>query len=230
MAETIAIYIYEGEYGHGTAGYGLIERAARDYLARFPEALSRRSAEGPLGAVRPEDLSFTIEKEEKKKPHFRDLPLFFSVSNSGRLWVCAVGVRELGLDVQKTDDREETVAKVSRRFYAEGEQKRVRELGRSAFYEIWVRKEAVGKLSGRGVFGPAAAVCDEEGNLQDWLFPESAAGDGTVSADLPASASGAFAIRLQEIPMPAGFTGACCWEQSLTEAEPEIRIRPLEID
>ena len=96
--------------------------------------------------------------------------IFFNLSHSGEMVMCAIAHKPVGCDIQKMD---KDVFKIARRCYAEGEKNYV--LGKYAadefedadlrdiipeleikgindrFYRIWVMKEAYTKLSGEGI-------------------------------------------------------------------------------
>ncbi len=99
-------------------------------------------------------LALTYHYGKKGKPFFKEIPLFFSLSHSGDYVLCAVSCRELGADIQRLQPVD--VLKLSRRFYSEPEclalercadEKEMQRL----FFELWSRKEAWGKLTGKGV-------------------------------------------------------------------------------
>ena len=99
-------------------------------------------------------LALTYRYGEKGKPFFKEIPLFFSLSHSGDYVLCAVSRREIGADIQKLQPVD--VLKLSRRFYSEPEclalercadEKEMQRL----FFDLWSRKEAWGKLTGKGV-------------------------------------------------------------------------------
>ena len=50
-----------------------------------------------------EGMSWEIERTEKGKPYFKELPLSFSVSHTNNLWVCLISdcADPVGVDVQK---------------------------------------------------------------------------------------------------------------------------------
>lgn len=88
------------------------------------------------------------------KPFFRDFPLFFSLSHSGGYVLCAVSGRETGADIQKVQSVD--TGKLAARFFAAEEceilgQCRTAQESQHCFYRLWTRKEALGKLTGRGV-------------------------------------------------------------------------------
>ncbi|MBQ6893177.1 MAG: 4'-phosphopantetheinyl transferase superfamily protein [Oscillospiraceae bacterium] len=87
-----------------------------------------------------------ILRTEAGKPYFKDIPLKFSVSHSGRCVILAVSDREIGADVQYMAERSLDIAK---RYFTDKEREYVGgDIIR--FYEIWTKKEAYAKWDGRG--------------------------------------------------------------------------------
>ncbi len=147
----VGIYIYEGEYGKGEEGRILVEKAARDYL-------------GDYGDGEDDVNRYEIEVDQYGKPFFTHIPLDFSISHCGAMWVCAISPMPCGIDIQEIRKSARWQA-ISERFYKPGEQSFVEARGEKAFYQIWVRKEALGKLIGRGFHGIMPSLTDKEGRL-----------------------------------------------------------------
>lgn len=144
-----SIYIYDGPFEKGDLGFPLIRRAAALYAAErgldfFPEETQ-------------------IVREEKGKPYFKGRPLEFSLTHSGLLWMCMVGEKPCGLDLQqiKSCRYEELAA----RFFLPSERHYVELWGEEGFFDIWVRKEACCKCTGQGFFSEMPPVTDEDANL-----------------------------------------------------------------
>lgn len=144
----------------------LLQKAARDWLNKRTDygaargEFQRESLDGVLCTVSglftelPEPLALTYRYGEKGKPYFQEIPLFFSLSHSGEYVLCAVSGREIGADIQKFQPTD--VLKLAKRFYAEPECLALErcegmEAQRRLFFELWSRKEALGKLTGEGV-------------------------------------------------------------------------------
>ena len=114
-----------------------------------------------------------IQTAEGGKPYFcypggRPVEdLHFSVSNSGSLWVCAVSDMPCGIDVQIAEDRD--LRRIAERTFSPEELLAMDLEGDAGFYRVWTRKEAQGKLTGRGFFGGLIPVADSEGRLPDSL-------------------------------------------------------------
>jgi 4'-phosphopantetheinyl transferase len=79
-------------------------------------------------------------------PESTDGGWHFNLSHSGDYALAAFAPVPIGCDIQKRDERRSAVAK---RFFAEGEQKRLSE--GADFFEIWTKKESFVKLSGKGM-------------------------------------------------------------------------------
>lgn len=134
------LYVYEGYCG-GREGRKrteeLIRRAAREY-------------------IKEEDLRIPgdfdqILRTPKGKPYFSHLPLEFSVSHTGDLWVCLIADADfpVGVDVQSI--RKCHMDKIAKRYYTWDEQEFVSSMGEEGFFQIWTRKEAYAKFTGKGI-------------------------------------------------------------------------------
>lgn len=118
----------------GSKGRELTELLVRDIL----------SEKGISDAV--------IMRTEKGKPYIDEsFGVFFSVSHSGRYFVCLVGDAPVGVDVQ--EETRANIDAVSRRYFTEEEAGMVKDGGSDQFFRIWARKEAYGKYLGSGLAG-----------------------------------------------------------------------------
>lgn len=81
--------------------------------------------------------------------------IYFSLSHSESMVVCAVGDKPVGCDVEKISKFHE---KVADRFFCESEKKylsRVSEEARTeAFFRLWTMKESYIKMTGEGMYLP----------------------------------------------------------------------------
>lgn len=97
--------------------------------------------------------SFTLSYERGKKPFFveSDAPRF-SISHSKDVWICAISDREIGCDVQ-IQVPYPRFASVAKRYFhpVEIEEMNAASSPLSIFFDIWAKKEAVAKLTGRGL-------------------------------------------------------------------------------
>ena len=119
-----------------------------------------------------------ILREEKGKPYFVDIPLEFSLSHSGLLWMCMVSQQPCGLDLQHV--KECKFEEISARLYTPEEQHYVELWGLEGFFDVWVRKESFCKCTGQGIFSHMPSVVDKKSELvmeaewedKDYFFTE----------------------------------------------------------
>lgn len=71
--------------------------------------------------------------------------IYFNISHSGKVAVCAIASTPVGVDVERTDRQSEGVAK---RCFTAAEMKMARSHG---FAAVWTRKEAAAKADGGGI-------------------------------------------------------------------------------
>lgn len=90
-----------------------------------------------------------ILRTAKGKPYIEGNPIHFSLSHSGNLMVCAVGKKEIGIDVQHI--RHARTIEVAQRFFSPEESDYVNLNGEEGFFELWSRKEAFVKYIGEGI-------------------------------------------------------------------------------
>ena len=147
------VYIYDGYFEKGIKGNNLIRSAAGLYFEEKgePQEINNRK----------------IMRPENGKPYFEDLPVEFSLSHSGILWMCMMSDVPCGLDVQiiKECDYE----KLAERFYKKEEIHYVDLWGIEGFFRLWVRKEAFAKCTGRGIFGDMPVMVTENHELPDTI-------------------------------------------------------------
>lgn len=143
------IFVRKGEYKKGDEAFPLILKAAGMYLgegADLPEILR-----GPEG-----------------RPYFCEpVPsgLDLSVTHSGDIWMCLISDGRCGVDFQYIRDIGDPG--IAERYYTEGEKEYIENgmagpyVGRlmgpgerpERFFDIWTRREALGKYEGHGFFG-----------------------------------------------------------------------------
>ena len=150
------VYIYDGYFEKGIKGNHLIRKAAEYFLEE-------------KGQGRVPDNSRII-RPENGKPYFEDVPVKFSLSHSGILWMCMVSDDNCGIDVQimKSCDYE----KLAERFFKDEEIHYVHLWGIEGFFTLWVRKEAFAKCTGKGIFGDMPVMVTKEYELPDTLTYE----------------------------------------------------------
>ena len=148
------IYIYDGYFEKGEGGWPMIRSAAAQYGAESDLPYDFAAAE--------------IQRTEKGKPFFVDIPVEFSLSHSGVMWMCMFSDKPCGLDLQEIEAKRE-YANIAARRYTPEEQHYVELWGKEGFYDIWVRKEAFGKCTGMGIFSEMPSMVDEKTDLKKEL-------------------------------------------------------------
>ncbi len=151
------IYMYEGEFEKGEKGNNLIKRAANNYC--LENKLPFNPMESP------------IKLEKGGKPYFTHIPIHFSITHSGRLWMCIISSKPCGIDVQLYKDTK--IHEIAQRFFAEKERDYVKVNGNKGFFYLWTRKEAYGKMTGKGFFDSSLeSVLEDSGTINDemWEF------------------------------------------------------------
>ena len=180
------IYRYDGDFSHGAGGYDRIRRAAADFLTK-----NGAPGEDPGSA-----LDAVIVRTDKGKPYFRDLPLEFSVTHSGSTWMCMISEKPCGIDFQLF--RPCRYQRIAERFFSEPERRYVSAHGEAAFFRLWTKREAFGKLTGGGFFD---------------------SGDVDFLPERIRTESGAAVVKLLDVE-----DGACCAYAAPEDAPVEIVI------
>ena len=88
-----------------------------------------------------------------------DISLFFSLSHSDNMMVCAVACFNVGADCQVKNPKDaEQCRKIAKRFYSEAENKfldsldiNIPDIYINNFFKIWTKKEAYIKYTGKGL-------------------------------------------------------------------------------
>ncbi len=155
---------------------------------------------GLLGRLRVRS-SLTYAYGEMGKPFLQGCPWYFSLSHSGDYVLCAFSRREVGADLQRIESVD--TGKLAGRFFAGQECKALEAcgtelFGRRLFFELWARKEALGKLTGQGVAGMLGRNMLERGAEEpEWL-----------EVPAPEGYAAAVCLRGEEI----SFTGVEQWD------------------
>lgn len=137
-----------------------------------------RKAVSEFCGIAPQDISFS--KNEYRKPFADNLQVYFSVSHSGDMVVCAVSDREIGIDIEKVKPYN---LRTAERFATPHELEYVSS-SQNGFFEIWTLKEAYFKCIGTGLgadikkvsfeITPQKIICSEKGF--DFSFIDAANG------------------------------------------------------
>jgi len=91
-----------------------------------------------------------IERNEHKKPRFvDDIGVDFSVSHSGKYWVCAVSRQEVGIDIQNSAVKFKK--NIAKRFFHKNEYEYLEKNDYVDFFSIWTAKESYVKYTGQGI-------------------------------------------------------------------------------
>ncbi|MCD8048728.1 MAG: 4'-phosphopantetheinyl transferase superfamily protein [Clostridia bacterium] len=139
------VYIYKRDEKITSAEY------AADALARF----SRRERE-----------SFVFERGEHGKPYVKGESIYFSLSHSGDVLICAVGRSEVGADVEKMREIKRSERIAARCFAGE------KISDERDFFKHWTRKEAFLKYTGEGFSGGIGKNAGEDVFLLSFEEPE----------------------------------------------------------
>lgn len=149
------IFVKQGEYEKGDAAVPVIREAARIYAemnGRDPDPdeliIKRTSGGKPY---------LDLPREEGK----RSLP-GISITHSGDIWMCLFSDSDCGIDFQYV--RSGSKEKIADRFFTEGEKEYIENGG--DFFDVWCRREALGKYTCGGWFGSYPDSCPG-GGLKD---------------------------------------------------------------
>ncbi len=165
-----AVFVKQGKYDKGDAAFPVVADAVRRFL------LMSGRADADISAVTPGVIVRTPEKRPVVLMNMirTGIPggaasetsdLDISVTHSGDIWMCLVSDARCGADFQYM--RERVTYSIVSRYFTEGESGYIDGgAGRSAepgsegeeeragrFFDIWVRREALGKYEGHGFFG-----------------------------------------------------------------------------
>ncbi len=165
------VFVYQGEYEKGDAAFPRIAEAVKRFLVYSEEhgmhGFDVSAVTGKSICRNPEGRPMLLVKSIQSDPTCSGLPrLDVSVTHSGDIWMCLVSDGRCGVDFQYM--RSQNILNIVGRFYTEGEREYIEgggtgqftgsfirtEEGRDGrFFDIWVRREALGKYEGHGFFG-----------------------------------------------------------------------------
>lgn len=152
---------------------GQQEKLLRKVILEYEEEAIYCDAGALLEEKRTVILQGPLEQTEYGKPYLKNTGLEFSVSHSGLFLGYAVSRHPVGIDLQslKSIDGQ----KLAKRFFTSEEQQYIMMHGKDSFFEIWARKEALIKCTGRGLAqGLSSFSTVSEGNLSDCIVIEGA--------------------------------------------------------
>lgn len=117
-----------------------------------------------------EDIN-KIEYNSLGKPFLKGMGKDFSISHTQLrpsdviLWGCLVGDKMVGLDLQA--NRKVNWLKISEKHFSHQEYLFIKKNGKNGFFQIWTRREALGKALGKGFFYESEGTVSDEGHLMD---------------------------------------------------------------
>lgn len=97
------------------------------------------------------------------KPYFATIPVEFSVSHTGRIWLAAFSDKQVGIDAEMI--RDTYCGAISRRFFSRDERRYAEAYGKAGFFAVWSAKESFVKYTGNGIDDGfrELSVADESG-------------------------------------------------------------------
>ncbi|MDO5561132.1 MAG: 4'-phosphopantetheinyl transferase superfamily protein [Oscillospiraceae bacterium] len=92
-----------------------------------------------------------IMRDEYRKPYlFGHEDMYFNISHSGRYWICACSDAVTGVDIECAS-KKKYASVIDSLHSSESRYIRSCTSAEDAFYNVWVRKEAVFKAAGTGI-------------------------------------------------------------------------------
>lgn len=138
------------DFSKDTLSHNLLLEAFRHYNEKMA-----------FGVPYEEIRKMTVRTDKGGKPYFflHDKEMIaafphihFSVSHSGDWWSCLFSDSNVGLDIEERRSIKNYEA-IAKRFFTYGEHQYVLDYGQEGFFQIWVRKEAYLKYTGKGISG-----------------------------------------------------------------------------
>lgn len=146
------VYIYEGSTNNEEFSHSLALDAVYSYCSIKGISFDRENAKIVAG--------------QNGKPYIEDCPVFFNISHTGILWVCMVGEKPCGIDIQVSEDMDvKKYDKIIARYYTPNEQAFCDKYGTDGFFRIWCHREAYGKYTGEGFYGKMPDFVGDDGYL-----------------------------------------------------------------
>lgn len=112
------------------------------------------------------ESNLKLEYFGRGKPYFSDINLKFSISHTSKrkksnleinknkfsktIWGCVVSDCEIGLDLQFV--RQVKYSEIAEKYFSEFENEYINKYGVDGFFQIWTRREAIGKAVAEGFF------------------------------------------------------------------------------
>lgn len=118
------------------------------------------------GELQDSQSSLKLEYFGRGKPYFSDMNLKFSISHTSKrnsnnldinankslntIWGCAVSDCEIGFDLQFV--RQVKYGEIAEKYFSKFENEFINKYGIHGFFQIWTRREAIGKAVAEGFF------------------------------------------------------------------------------
>ena len=143
------------------------KKCMRDFLGEKENAVEIEISKNEYGKPYVENLyKLRLKNKDEVEKIKIDIPLFFSLSHSEDMMICAVACFNIGADCQKKNiDDVETCIKIAKRFYTDEENAFLDDILLSEdydeedsdreyinhFFKIWAKKESYIKYTGKGL-------------------------------------------------------------------------------
>jgi len=128
------------------------------YICPFPRGTvsGQLTVKGLEKYLKEEQIPYEVpdpdirEGKPYRKPYFHACPEYFhNVSHSGDWWACAYGRVEMGLDLQRKENKD--TARIAKRFFHPRETAWLQDRSPDQFYRLWAYKESYLKYTGTGL-------------------------------------------------------------------------------
>ena len=148
----------DNEYNHA---FSLLDDSRKSAVMRYKSERDRKRSvlgeylarKGIAKACGMNEANIRFARTEKGKPYALNADIFFSISHSKSIVVCAIDDNEIGVDAELVRDIELRVTKIActesdKEYIFESDAGQV-----ERFYDVWTAKEAYFKYLGTGIEG-----------------------------------------------------------------------------
>lgn len=140
------------------------------------------------------------------KPYLADYSFQFNLSHSDAYVFCGVSEQEIGVDIQRIQSGEKL--HLAKRFFSAGECQILEdcedeETRNQMFFRMWTRKEAYGKLTGKGLADALGKDLWTEGAVEGIVLPD-------ASRENIFQCSYQKGLVWEEYDVPTGYRIAVC--------------------
>ena len=132
--------------------------------------------------IDPKHDDLTIDRKAGGKPYFSSCPLHFNITHSENICAVAVSDKNIGIDLEFANTTRD-ISAISKRFFSSHEHSAICKDSDpySLFFSLWTKKEAMAKLSGKGL---ADISSDQITERSDLFFKNYCLIDGQLVAFL----------------------------------------------